>query len=193
MLKIFVIFLLTSIYTFVRYVIFGGVDAIHIPVYLLNKSFSMAATIFIFLTILNYYKTNEENIKTFGKASLHFSFIHIMLSVSILSKAYYPKFFMSYKMNLIGVLVVLTGVLTAYLLKVSSDNTKKLIAPKSFFLLINLFLGAHLFIMGFKGWLTIGKWHGSLPPISLVSFLFIIISLHILFFMKSPEKIQNIE
>ena len=30
----------------------------------------------------------------------------------------------------------------------------------------------HLFFMGVKGWLYPGGWHGGLPPISLVAFVF---------------------
>jgi drug/metabolite transporter (DMT)-like permease len=41
------------------------------------------------------------------------------------------------------------------------------------FLLFALLLGAaHLFFMGYQGWLNPSGWHGGLPPISLVGFLF---------------------
>jgi hypothetical protein len=32
--------------------------------------------------------------------------------------------------------------------------------------------GAHLFFIGYQGWLNPGGWHGGLPPISLVAFFF---------------------
>ncbi len=31
---------------------------------------------------------------------------------------------------------------------------------------------AHLFFMGYEGWLKPAGWHGGLPPISLVAFAF---------------------
>ena len=41
------------------------------------------------------------------------------------------------------------------------------------FMLFALLLGAaHLFFMGYEGWLKPAGWHGSLPPISLVAFTF---------------------
>ena len=40
-------------------------------------------------------------------------------------------------------------------------------------LLIAMFLaGAHLFFIGYKGWMNPAGWHGGLPPISLVAFTF---------------------
>jgi hypothetical protein len=41
------------------------------------------------------------------------------------------------------------------------------------FLLTAMLLGAaHLFFMGYQGWLKPSGWHGGLPPISLVAFVF---------------------
>ena len=43
-------------------------------------------------------------------------------------------------------------------------------------LLPAMFLGgAHLIIMGYKGWLNPGGWHGGLPPVSLVATLFFVV------------------
>jgi len=43
-------------------------------------------------------------------------------------------------------------------------------------MLTAMFLGgAHLIIMGYKGWLNPGGWHGGLPPISLVATLFFVV------------------
>ena len=44
------------------------------------------------------------------------------------------------------------------------------------FLLAALLLGAaHVFFMGYQGWLKPSGWHGGLPPISLVAFVFLAI------------------
>jgi hypothetical protein len=41
------------------------------------------------------------------------------------------------------------------------------------FMLFALLLGAaHLFFMGYEGWLSTAGWHGGLPPVSLVAFSF---------------------
>jgi len=39
-------------------------------------------------------------------------------------------------------------------------------------MLFALLLGAaHVFFMGYEGWLAPSDWHGGLPPVSLVAFL----------------------
>ena len=44
------------------------------------------------------------------------------------------------------------------------------------FMLTAIFLSAgHVFFMGFKGWMTPEKWHGGLPPISLLAFSFFLV------------------
>jgi hypothetical protein len=40
-----------------------------------------------------------------------------------------------------------------------------------------VFVAAHLVGMGILGWVNVGGWHGGLPPISLISFLFSIAGL----------------
>jgi drug/metabolite transporter (DMT)-like permease len=41
------------------------------------------------------------------------------------------------------------------------------------FLLAAMLLGAaHVFFMGYEGWLNPSGWHGGIPPVSLVAFAF---------------------
>jgi len=43
-------------------------------------------------------------------------------------------------------------------------------------LLVAMMLGGvHLFVMGYKGWVNPGGWHGGLPPVSLVAFSFFVV------------------
>ena len=35
-----------------------------------------------------------------------------------------------------------------------------------------IFIIIHLFFMGYSGWVTPEKWHGGMPPISLIAFVF---------------------
>lgn len=56
-------------------------------------------------------------------------------------------------------------------------------------LLVAMFMaGAHLFFMGYQGWMTPGKWYWGLPPISLVSFAFFTVGYVInLFGRENPD------
>ncbi len=168
--KFSLILIFTSLYAFIRYVIFGHVSLNHIPVYLLNKSISMASVLFLLLTAINYVQNQNEKIRFWGMASLHSAYLHILLSLAILSREYYPKFFEIEKMNLTGELTILFGVFAAYCLWRIRGNGSILQ------IFASLFIAGHLIAMGFTGWLTVEKWYGGMPPISLLSFIFIMIS-----------------
>ncbi len=184
--KLVFIVLCTTLYTIIRYVIFGPVSPIQIPAYLLNKSVSMASMIFLFCAALHHKKGRVDKIRFWGMASFHFAFIHILLSFAILSSDYYPKFFGTGKMNLTGEVTVLFGVLAAYCFWFSISGRSVFIRLQIFRHLSIVFVVGHLVTMGFGGWLKVEKWYGGLPPISLVSFLFAIATL-VLFF-KTREK-----
>lgn len=159
-------------YAIARYVLFGPVDPVHIPVYILNKAVAMSAAVFLFLTALNDVQKKYDHVRNWGRASLHAVLLHIVLSLTILSSAYYGKFYAHGKMNLLGELTMLFGVVAAYFYW-RIDRLKERIVSSYWLLPASaLFLSGHLVAMGVKGWLSPAKWYGSLPPISLLSFLF---------------------
>ena len=183
--KLIAILLCTTAYTIVRYVIFGHVSPIHMPVYLLNKSVSMASMFFLFLAAMPLAKERTEETRFWGIASFHFACLHILLSLAILSSAYYPKFFGTDKMNLTGEVTVLFGILTAYCYWFARNGKSFFIRRWVIQLLAGIFVAGHLVAMGFGGWLEVEKWHGGLPPISLISFIFAMISLGL--FLKTRK------
>jgi len=179
--KLISVLILTTLYTIIRYIVFGNVDPIHLPIYLLNKSVSMAATIYLLFASVSYARGEFEKVKYWGNISWYSAILHVLLSFSILSSSYYPKFFGTEKMNLIGELTILFGAaatLTFWFLYNSKKIFKNMLLLQ---VLTGLLVIAHLVVMGFEGWLNISKWYGGLPPISLLSF--VTISLSILFFM----------
>lgn len=176
----------TSVYTVVRYVAFGEVSPAHIPVYLLNKSVSMASVICLLPTAINHAKGHPKETRYWGTAALNCAFVHILLSLTILSDAYYPKFFGTEKMNLTGELTMLLGVLTTCCFWRFNTACSDFIQRRLRLVLACAFVAGHLAAMGLPGWLAPGKWHGGLPPISLVSFVFAVASLVI--FLKSGAK-----
>jgi len=178
--------LFTSLYTVVRYIVFGNVSIVQLPVFLLNKSISMASVLFLFYASLSNLKQYQDGAAFWGRASFHCALIHILLSLSILSRVYYEKFFSPEKMNWSGELSVMFGVLAIYcfwfIFQVPSGQTRlRIMQTMSCF-----FITAHLIAMGLTGWITVNKWHGGLPPISLVCFVFSILTF--LLFLKAKEK-----
>lgn len=184
--KLIAVLLCTTLYTIIRYVIFGHVSPIHVPAYLLNKSVSMASVVFLSYTAFSYSKQRVDSLRFWGTASLHCACIHTLLSLTILSSAYYPKFFNTEKMNLTGEVTILFGVLATYCFWLAHSGKSVLVRRRIFQLLSGFLVVGHLVVMGFGGWLNVEKWHGGLPPISLVSLVFAIASL-VLFSKRRAE------
>ncbi len=186
--KLLIVLLITTIYTIIRYVVFGNVDLIHLPIYLLNKSVSMAATIYILFASISYAKGRFKEVKYWGRISWYSVILHILFSFSILSSSYYPKFFGAEKMNLIGELTILFGAvatLTFWFLYTGKKTFKNVQLLQ---VLTGLLVAAHLVIMGFEGWLDVSKWYGGLPPISLLSFIAIFLSFLFFIWTKISSK-----
>jgi hypothetical protein len=175
--KLIAVLLCTTLYTIIRYVIFGHVSPVHVPVYLLNKSVSMASVVLLSCAAFSYFKQCVDRLRFWGTASLHCACIHVLLSLAILSSAYYPKFFGAEKMNLTGEITILLGVLATYCFWLAHSGRSISARRGTFQLLASLFVGGHLVAMGFRGWLSVEKWHGGLPPISLVSLVFAVVAL----------------
>ena len=184
-LKLITVFICSILYAVVRYVIFGNISLVHMPVYLLNKSISLSSVIFLFCTALSYFKNHKYKTRYWGAASFHSACIHILLSLTILTSGYYPKFFGPEKMNLTGEVTMLFGVLAAYSFWNAHRGNIVSKRPRIFPLLACIFVIAHLIAMGFIGWLKVEQWHGCLAPISLISFLFALVSLGL--FLKSRK------
>ncbi len=181
--KIFTVLLFTFFYTIIRYVVFGNVEIIQVPTYLLNKSISMASTIFLLFASISFERKQMKKLKYWGSLSWYFAILHVLLSLSILSSAYYPKFYGPEKMNLIGELSIMFGVIAMFSFWILRNGKKVFGSRLLLRAVVGLLITAHLFVMGFTGWINISKWNGGLPPISLLSFICIIIS--VLFFLWS--------
>lgn len=175
--KLVAVLLCTTVYTLVRYVIYGHVSPVHVPVYLLNKAVSMASVVLLSCAAFSYSRQCVDRLRFWGTASLHCACIHVLLSLAILSSAYYPKFFGPVKMNLTGEVTILFGVLATYCIWLARSGGSVSWRRGTFQLLSTLFIIGHLVAMGFRGWLSVAKWHGGLPPISLVSLVFAVASL----------------
>ena len=169
--RLLIILIFTTLYTIIRYVLFGNVELIHIPAYVLNKSVSMASAIFLFIAAFNFRQANSKRVKYWGSSAYHGAIVHILLSFAILSKPYYPKFFTSEKMNFIGELTIMLGVLAAYFFWTTRNGKSNFISKPFLQVLAALFVAAHVFVMGFSGWIRISEWHGYMPPVSMISFV----------------------
>ena len=189
---IFVTILLSLIYAILRYHILGPTPWKDFPFYVLNKAISLSASI---LLVLNFSLGPLKNLgasvpqgwlnarKALGMTGFLLVLFHALISFLLFKPAVYGKFFEENgTLTLLAGLSMLAGItsfviLWAYNLSFQTflrDDTAfiKFITSRRF-LLIALFFGAlHIFFMGYPGWTKPDTWHGGMPPITLVAFIF---------------------
>jgi hypothetical protein len=181
-------------YAVLRYHIVGPVPWKDFPFFILNKGICLAA--FILLTF-NFGFGPLKNLgakvpvgwlnarKALGMTGFLMVLIHVLMSLMMFKPAIYGKFFeengtltlLAGLSMLAGVLafVVLWGYNLSFQTHLREDKVFIQFITSRKFLLVAMTLGAaHLFFMGYKGWLNPSGWHGGLPPISLVATLFFV-------------------
>ena len=189
---ILIVILLSVLYAVMRYHILGPVPWKDFPFYVLNKGISLSA--FILLT-LNFSLGPLKNLgarvpqgwlnarKALGMTGFLLVLLHAMIAFLLFKPTVYGKFFEENgTLTLMAGLSMLAGVigfviLWAYNLSFQTFLREdkafiKFITSRNF-LLIALFFGVlHIFFMGYQGWGQPATWHGGLPPITLVAFIF---------------------
>ena len=202
------IILITTIlpigYAILRYNILGNVPWKDTPIYVLNKGLSISSLV---LLTLNFslkpiknagFKISDNWLntrKSIGIIGFLYVFIHVFMSLYILNPKYYPAFFIEEGiLSIRGLLSLLAGILSfaflwAYTIRFNPNFKKRkiflsIITSKKTLIYAILFVGIHLFFVGYTGWLTLDKWQGGLPPISLISFIIIFLGFLINLFWR---------
>ena len=177
MIRIAIAILLACIaYTLLRYVVFGPIATDQIPAFLLNKAVSMASVTLLFGAAVSHRRGLPDQTHFYGMAALQAGYVHLILSLAMLSKAYYPTFFTQDTMSMRGQLAIGSGVLGAYgfwLIRYRLPTKSIKIALQA---LSSLAVAGHLVAMDSIGWSDATNWHGGLPPISLIGFLLAAVS-----------------
>lgn len=182
-------------YAILRYHIVGDVPWKDFPFFILNKGISLAA--FILLTF-NFsigplknmgVKVSEgwlNSRQVLGMTGFLYVLIHALMSFMIFKPEIFGKFFEENgSLTLYAGLSMLGGILAFVVLwaynlafKTNLKENQKFISfitSRKFSLIAMLFSLTHLYFMGINGWMNPSGWNGSLPPISLIAFIFFII------------------
>jgi hypothetical protein len=177
-ISIVIISLLFSIlYSILRYNIFSDVSWIDLPLYVFNKGFALSSII-----LFAYYHSSINNPKIsvnklFREYAIILGVLHILISLIIISPEYFPKFYNSLKLNGVGELSIFFGVISSGIIlymnskKILEESLSKTKTKERLASIFFVMLAAHVFVMGYKGWLDPGSWPGYLPPITLLSFI----------------------
>jgi hypothetical protein len=191
---ILTISILSIAYTILRYHMVGNTPWSQFPVFILNKGLSLSG--FILLAI-NFSIGPLSNIgagiderwlsirPALGVSSFLLIFTHLFLSLILLNPANYQKFFLENgSFTTIGGLSMLAGVIAFLILWIYTISFQtflredkafiKFITSRKVILMAMIFTAAHIFFMGYQGWMTPQNWPGGLPPITLIAFVIFI-------------------
>ena len=179
------------LYAIVRYHLAGDVEWRHFPLFIFNKATSLAAVVFVSCSyligkIIHWHDDDKVLrlvvIKFCGLMGFFLAGIHAFLSVSLLTPAYYAKYFdAGGRLNLQGELAVSVGVVALFFLMSPAIMTIPMM-PKAvggqrwkrgqrLGYLTLILVVVHLVVLGLKGWLAPKGWQAGLPPISLLAVL----------------------
>lgn len=194
------------LYATMRYVVFKGVDPVHLPIYIVNKVFSVSGIFFLATSYafgkIRWLNFNNESkqiqfIKYTGLVGFSLIAMHVFMSLLIITPEYFPKFFDGNMMNFKGEMTMLMGVLSLYFFTIPAITTipfmQEAVGIKKwqqgqqmgyYGLLTSL---VHTTIMGYSGWLDIEKWPGYLPPISLIGTIIAFIPLYLKLIKKNNQ------
>ena len=98
-------------YALIRYVIIGPVEAVEIPIFILNKAVSWSAVTLLFFSIYATSKNLNSLAKEYGTHAYWSVVCHALLTLSIMNENYFVKLFEDGKLTLFGQLSILSGVL----------------------------------------------------------------------------------
>jgi hypothetical protein len=181
-------------YAVVRYHVAGPVPWKDFPFFVLNKGFSLSAFI---LLACNFSLGPLHSLgvhvpqgwlnarKALGMTGFLLVLIHALMSFMLFSPNVYGRFFQpDGTLTLLAGLSMLGGILAfvvlwAYNLSFQTHLREdkafiQFITSRRFMLVAMILGGAHLFFMGYEGWLNPSAWHGGIPPVSLVAFAFFV-------------------
>jgi hypothetical protein len=177
-------------YAVVRYHLVGPVPWKDFPFFILNKGLSLAG--FVLIT-LNFSLGPLNNLtgsvpgswltarRALGMTGFLIVLVHALMSFMLFSPEVYGQFFEpDGTLTLLAGLSMLGGiggfvVLWAYNLSFQTHMREDkafigFITSRRFLVWALLLGGAHVFFMGFQGWMNPSGWHGGIPPVSLVAF-----------------------
>ena len=185
-------FALSMAYGILRYNIMGPVPWKDLPLFILNKGVSLSSFILLTASFSIGPLTNlgikiplnlVNSRRAFGVIGFILAMIHMLISLVLFNPVMYEKFFLENgSLSFSAGLSMLGGIVSIVVLWYYNLSLKNRIkegkpfnpffSSRNFILTTLFFVAVHLFFMGYNNWLTPSNWYGSLPPISLVSFVF---------------------
>jgi len=165
-------------YAIVRYNAFGSVSWEQLPLFVGNKAIAVTSLV---LLGMSRVVADRERRKDLGLAGLAFALVHVLLSFVVLDRAYLPaQFTDAGKLHWGAEVSMLVGAIaTALLLWLAyatllrpidrQAHATSLLPGIARWMLV--LVAVHNLALGYAGWIDTERWPGTLPPITLLSFL----------------------
>lgn len=189
---VFISLSISLFYAIIRYNLLNNVPWADLPVFVLNKAIALTM-VFLFLIVQLDLAPITKLKNRLWLIILTFGILHASLSLALLGLEYYSKFYVVTRLNWIGSFSILFGAiafsgmafsgLMILFRSINDSFSFEKITTYRLKIFTHLFISAHIFVMGFRGWLIPQKWPGYLVPISFIGFVFSIFAM-VLFIIR---------
>lgn len=149
-------------YAILRYVVLGPVDASEIPLFIANKSLSFAALTYFALS-LSLGRARPSWARGFGLLGTRLVLVHVVATPALFAMGHFEALW-----SLRGAAVLLLGALAAGALWWQHRHPAHRLVRLVRRAIVAVAL-LHVVVLGAPGWLTPERWHGGLPPITLLA------------------------
>ena len=179
----------SAVYATARYNIFKGVSWNDWSTYTLNKALALSALLLLAFSVIRKSSAKgNPNGRTLYMASV-FASMHVVLSLTLLSPAYYESMFVQNKLTAAAGVSMALGAVAAAVMAVGkrthgaqdTDGGVRSLAILAFV------VGLHAMFQGVGGWFAPSKWPGMMPPLTLISFLLGLAAVTIAWWPKRPS------
>ena len=179
-----IVFAITMSYAVLRYHFLSDIPAADIPFFILNKALAYSGLILFGVAGLRNKSADRHHL---GMAAAYCLLAHVLISLTLFSADYYPKFFVEggTTLTIYASLSLLCGVIAfaclVHLWRVSISTRKgtELSLVRGLGRILLILAAGHSAMMGVPTWLPPSKWPGSLPPITMLAFVTALIFLGI--------------
>jgi hypothetical protein len=195
LVSVILIFMLSFLYAWLRYVVFGPYTS-HDLLFILNKASAFTVVLNTFVAY-SPVRLSQLNRKIIGIASFYTALLHVILSLVLLPTGYYKAYhFDTGKLSpafglavFFGILALLTLIAIFLYFKTRPRKEVNYRIFKQLTSIYYVFLALHIFLLGYKHWIHIRGWYGGFPPITLISFILLLASWPlVMYFMR--KKMQ---
>lgn len=180
-------------YATLRYNIFNDVPWADWPTYTLNKVFAAASLLLLLVAVIRWRFYRDASCSKILSASVGLATLHVILSLMLMTPAYYAKFFDAGKLTSSAGWSMLLGAAAATMMlrrgrretgvgsMGEGDHSKRARAVA----FVAILVAMHVLLQGLWGWFSPWEWAGSMPPITLISF---VLGLSVLLVVCWPGK-----